>query len=349
MRKSSFFRKIATHIESGLPVAVSRLPGKTTLEAYLQTSKETFQIKDFSEKGFVFAPFDVQSPAIYIPKAHSERLAAAPLSLKKTPILHTIREEGRLRFENLVEKALSHIASTQIKKVALARVLEVDFEQARTVDIFKNLLSAYPNAYVYLWFHPATGLWIGATPERFIQLKNKRLKTVSLAGTRLASKTPVPWTLKEIEEQQIVTAFIEEALRPYAKRYNVSDTKEARAGDLQHLKTKITADLKEKTRLAELVNALHPTPAVGGVPKAASIAFIRENEGFDRAYYTGFLGALNPQKGARLFVNIRCMRLENNRKGKLFVGAGITAGSDPQKEWDETQNKAATILRALSL
>ncbi|MFB1039347.1 MAG: chorismate-binding protein, partial [Polaribacter sp.] len=104
--------------------------------------------------------------------------------------------------------------------------------------------------------------------------------------------------------------------------------------------------------LEELIRALHPTPAVCGLPRELARTFLFENENYDRSFYTGFLGELNLQdskdtaKSSALFVNLRCMRIQNN-KAAIFVGGGITKDSDAANEWEETVFKAKTMKRML--
>jgi isochorismate synthase len=103
-----------------------------------------------------------------------------------------------------------------------------------------------------------------------------------------------------------------------------------------------------KKLAAELLLKLHPTPAVGGIPKNASLEFIKANEGYDREFYSGFLGPMDPKKGSRLYVNLRCLQLLE-KDALLYAGAGITAGSNPESEWDETEHKLRTLLHPLSI
>lgn len=99
--------------------------------------------------------------------------------------------------------------------------------------------------------------------------------------------------------------------------------------------------------MEKLINALHPTPAVCGLPKAVAEAFILQNENYDRSYYSGYLGELNLNERTSLFVNLRCVELENNL-ASIYVGGGITADSIPENEWEETVSKAEVMKKVLS-
>ena len=160
-------------------------------------------------------------------------------------------------------------------------------------------------------------------------------------------KEPV-WGQKEIEEQQMVSDHIEKKLDAFSDDVKLDTTKSVKAGNLWHLKTKISASLSPNTNVNEIIKVLHPTPAVCGIPVSQARAFILDNEGYDRAYYTGFLGDinLNSEDEISLFVNLRCMELTKNY-ATVFVGGGITASSNPEAEWIETQNKSQTMLNIL--
>ena len=147
---------------------------------------------------------------------------------------------------------------------------------------------------VYCWYHPKVGLWIGATPELLFKVEGKQLTTISLAGTQPYRRISKPiWTNKEIEEQQIVTDYIKHQIEPYTKHVNISDVETIKAGNLLHLKSRITSIIDDSADLKSIIEALHPTPAVCGFPKQKAKDFILNNENYNREYYTGFLGELN--------------------------------------------------------
>jgi len=136
----------------------------------------------------------------------------------------------------------------------------------------------------------------------------------------------------------------------------MSSTESIRAGMLWHLKTTITGALDSGNSLKQIIEDLHPTPAVCGLPKEAAQDFILSMENYDRKYYTGFLGELNIEaldvstknvdSKTTLYVNLRCMEL-TEKEAFIYVGGGITEASDPEKEWQETEDKSLTMLQVL--
>jgi isochorismate synthase len=194
---------------------------------------------------------------------------------------------------------------------------------------------------------------LGATPEQLLKANKDEIKTVALAGTQVFDGTEnVVWETKEKEEQQFVTDFITNNLKDYASEVSVSAPYTAKAGNILHIKTDITAKLKDKKDLKNVIQTLHPTPAVCGLPKEATKSFIITNEGYNRDYYSGFLGELNIDlatfraEQSDLFVNLRCMKIVGNF-AELFIGCGITSESNPEKEFLETVNKSMTMKKVL--
>lgn len=393
-----FFERIKNQLAKELPFVAYRNPlsGSEEIKAFLQKDQVVHQVIDYSESGFVFAPFERHRKPILIPAEKSEQLTGSfKLSLvegNKNDSESTGKEAGqetaRHRHVDLVSKAISAIRSGEFRKVVLSRKEILETEDVHPVSLFKSLLQGYPAAFVYIWYHPKVGCWLGATPEILLQVERNRFRTMSLAGTQKFNGTvDVSWGEKEREEQQLVTDSIIENLNSLSEKTEISGPFTTKAGNLLHLRTDISGTLKYNLkdapkkkgaqnggsadvfgiRLEDLISAIHPTPAVCGLPKEPARQFILENENYDREFYTGFLGELNLKKELRrsnnrrnrenqaytsilqsstLFVNLRCMKL-NAGKAELFVGGGITRESDPEAEWEETRNKAETMKLVL--
>jgi len=248
----------------------------------------------------------------------------------------------------------------------VSRKETIYLKETNAVVLFQRLLNTYKNAFVYCWYHPKVGLWLGATPETLLSVTGKRFTTMSLAGTQAKNKAiETKWQSKETEEQQLVTNFIVENLESKVETLTVGKTETVEAGNLLHLRTKISGLLN--TNLKHIVSALHPTPAVCGLPKNVTKQFILENENYNREFYTGFLGELNLKEEksrntnrrnvennaygsiktvSNLYVNLRCMQLTDT-KASLYVGGGITKDSIPENEFQETVNKAETMKKVL--
>ncbi|KKN22444.1 hypothetical protein LCGC14_0915170 [marine sediment metagenome] len=364
-----FLERITTHFSKQLPFVAYRKPNEVTVKAIFQNDDQLHSLETYTETGFVFAPFAEEQPTVLLKPDTIVEIPASELpfnTLEPNSLRETVDQEKRDAHLHLIKRGMDEIEKGSIEKVVLSRRIETGSDLL-PIDLFKKLLVSYPNALCYLWYHPKVGLWLGATPEILILLKNRQLTTMSLAGTqKFTGKDYVEWGNKELEEQQLVTNYIVNALKGLVDKLEKTDTETVRAGNLLHLRTKITG-VVSKDNVKDIVKALHPTPAVCGMPKANARDFITNYENYDREYYTGFLGELNlkteKQRSARrknqenqayraisstttLYVNLRCMQLKND-KAFLYVGGGITKDSNPEREWEETVAKSETMLSIL--
>ncbi|MBK8339079.1 MAG: chorismate-binding protein [Flavobacteriales bacterium] len=253
-------------------------------------------------------------------------------------------------FQDAVESAVSAIACGAMQKVVLSRTLNTPLAGSHLPDLYINAMHEHPDAFVALAHTPLHGTWIGASPEHLVFEEEDRVRVDALAGTLpigIAPTEPHAWSEKERNEQMLVTeSVLDTFLHLEFKEVIARGPTVVHAGQVAHLRTFIHADLDDRM-LGDLVLALHPTPAVCGSPKAAAKTFIAAHEQHDRALYAGFWGPWSPDGFTELFVNIRCMRVFEG-EAVLYVGAGIVADSDPKAEWDETEQKAQTWLRAIA-
>ena len=252
----------------------------------------------------------------------------------------------------MVEEGISLIKNNSLKKIVFARSKSVSYpEQYNPINHFSSLCEAYKNTFVSLIFTPETGAWMGATPEALLNLTaTGLLKTVALAGTQVYEPSIDPkqaiWRQKEIEEQALVSRYIIECFKKVRVReYDDIGPRTIIAGDLMHLKTDFSVDtvaIDYPYLGTSMLELLHPTSAVCGMPKDISIQHLLEKELYNRQYFSGFIGPININHESNIFVNIRCMQLCKN-KVIVYAGAGITEDSIPENEWQETEMKMKTI------
>jgi isochorismate synthase len=357
------FDKITAFQKNELPFVVYRKPNAQTISGFFMEDDSLAHTVNFSESGFVFAPFNESEKSILFPLEKAE-VIFEPLSLEgvfsgeKLFFVDAASKESHIK---VVEKAIHKIKTTVLKKVVISRKERIELVDFNILEVYKKLLQNYKNAFVYVWFHPKVGLWLGATPETLLQIENSAFKTMSLAGTQVHHGDPesnsvqvenVVWKRKELEEQQLVTDFIKDQVKDITMNLKTDKTKTVKAGNLLHLKTKVTGVLAGKSTLKELIRALHPTPAVCGLPRNNARKFIIENEDYTRSFYTGFLGEIHfdsmnlSSKNSSLFVNLRCMEIQD-KNAFVYVGGGITKDSDATKEWEETVSKSKTMKKVL--
>lgn len=358
--------RIEDRISRELPFVIYRKPRSSVTNVIFQNDAELHHVVDYSEVGFAFAPFDGNRKTILI-KPDAVLKDDSTYEVNSSPSKISIDDDlsERSIYVDLVKRAISEIKAGTFDKVVLSRSFEVG-RTSNGLALFCSLVSKYDNALRYLWYHPKVGTWLGATPEILLRIENNRFTTMSLAGTQKYQKGADPgWGAKEKEEQAMVTRFIASATQELVDELKISETESVRAGNVWHLRTKLSGIIKGS--LSEVVKALHPTPAICGMPMDASKKFIQNNENYDRHFYTGFLGELNfkiekdraastknvenkmyriVRSVTELFVNLRCMQLTDNT-ATLYVGGGITKDSDPEKEWEETLAKSQTMLEVL--
>jgi isochorismate synthase len=352
--------KARNQFRQNLPFVIYKKPNNSNVIGLFQQNDTLFEATDFTEKGFVFASFD-GSKTFLIPENQSETISVV-FQKKEISVSQkedaTTNELAKNNFKNLVANGIQAIENKQFKKVVLSRKETVDLVNFDWVAAFEKLAQLYPSTFAYCFFHPKVGIWLGATPEQLLKANDKEFKTIALAGTQKDSgSNEIIWQTKEQEEQQFVTDYIVETLNDTASEVLVSKPYSIKAGSIWHIKTDISGTLNSGSSLREVIQLLHPTPAVCGLPKDKSKAFILGNENYDRTFYTGFLGELNVEDQTDLFVNLRCMEIEDASspklsglamtKANLFMGCGITKDSIPEKEWEESCNKSATMKKVL--
>ena len=348
----SIFERVKIQQKLHLPFVIYRKPNSKTLIGIFQKDDHLYFSEDFTEKGFVFAPFS--GVPICFPFDKSEVKFNNIYFKNYTEVSHQVETllEEKEQFKALVEKGIEVIKAGIFNKIVISRretVAVPDFDLETT---FEKMIHNYTTAFCYCWYHPKIGLWMGATPEQLFKAKEFKFQTMALAGTQSYSgEEEVLWKSKERKEQEFVTEFIIDKLKKETKEVQVSEPYTARAGNLLHLRTDIEGILHQDSNLKNVIDILHPTPAVCGLPKDLAKAFIEQNEGYDREFYTGFLGEINLDYATNdiasdLYVNLRCMKIEDNM-ANLFIGCGITKDSKPELEWEETVNKAKTMKQIL--
>jgi len=368
MRNNVFVDTVNQLINKNLPFALYYPPGEEEPDLVVQTEGPLFTADSYEElngaSGFVFAPFTIspRTPLVVIrPDLHVKGFSAisALTTAEQSPQGPSLpeqaqglpREMNKADYMRMAEPLLRLIREGECEKVVLSRTLHVDLTESTYLgDMLLKLKAKLDHAFVSLVHLPEIGTWMGATPELLLKKRPGRYFTVSLAGTLPVSGEPVelPWTDKEIREQEIVTEFIEMQLQNFGiADYSKNGPFTAFAGNVAHLKTEFDfPDDKVHNDLGRFITALHPTSAVCGSSREKARNYILTQETHDREYYCGFLGEWNLAGRLNLYVNIRCMKLLDHR-ACLYVGGGITEDSVLENEWEEMTHKAKTLLSIL--
>ena len=359
----NFEKLVHVCLERNIPFVAYRLPGPgSEIKVWLQRSGKMLfveHVADLAGKtGFVYAPFHrlTNFPVIFfepefiveagqVSNTLIRELEDAPPLYQDyaSGIPEEMSREGYLQQVDRIVHSLDEV----LAKVVLSRVKVVEkpdkFDEAA---FFLSAARNYPGAFVHLIHIPGAGTWSGASPELLLTADGGQVTTVALAGTRKITGSDNPeWGEKEIEEQEMVSRHVEQVITDAGiSDFSRGQAETINAGHLQHISTVFSFgqdDLRDD--ITAFISALHPTPAVCGLPVEQALEVIRKAETHNREYYAGYCGPVRFEGETNLFVNLRCMKILPEDLA-IFVGGGLTKQSVAADEWNETEWKAKTLL-----
>jgi isochorismate synthase len=242
-----------------------------------------------------------------------------------------------------VEVGVGLLKNNLAKKVVLSRIISIAQNGLTSESIFNAFNEKFPNAAVFAFTDENREEWVGATPELLFKKRGRNYSTISLAGTRKAGSED-NWGAKEIEEQHLVTEFIQHELEIFgAEKIQCGELQTRNAGSIEHLCNEISFEYSGDWK--NVMQALHPTPAVCGLSREKAKELIQQIEKHDREYYTGLIG-IEQGENVDVYVILRCLKIADG-KLHVFVGAGITSESTPALEARETRWKAESITNVI--
>lgn len=277
----------------------------------------------------------------------------------------TVEQAIELKPVEKVESTISHTTTSREEYLdAIARIvarLRADGGKtviARTISSEARIdvvaatecyFAANPTSFRCLCYTPANGCWLIATPELLLRVDKNDLRytTFSLAGTRphTDDSEDAAWDGKNIEEQAIVSRYIDNVLTSYGCAPDTIDKHTKVANRVEHLCTVFSGRVNGVDDYAELVNLLSPTPALAGYPRETALNEIAATESVPRGLYGGYVGIDSPQD-IQAWVTIRCCKLDAEGY-TIYTGSGITPESTPEDEWQETNLKASALKSIL--
>jgi isochorismate synthase len=377
---------ISEAAEKSSALALWKLPGSDLKHAIISDRARLLDTDDLLEElepGFMMAPFDKNKKRHFLPAGmlltFENGKLRAPVTAEEDASAQWLRErlpirlaaersasvtmarpnanaDTRAPFEKLVAECIEEIERGTFEKIVPSRSRTVTLPDSFDIATsFQKLCAIYPEALISFVNIPGCGIWLGASPEVLVGVRNKStFRTVALAGTKPylpgTDIKSVAWTQKEIEEQALVERYVISCFKKVRLReYEEHGPRTAVAGNLLHLKSEFTVDMKA-TNFPQIgsvmLSLLHPTSAVCGMPLDPSLEFLQRREGYGRGFYSGYLGPVNVNNDIDLFVNLRCMQI-TGKEATLYAGAGVTVDSDPEKEWAETEMKLNTLLNVI--
>ena len=360
--------------------AIFRLPHAdhaTLIEGEVQTLSSLTNLN--GRHGFVIAPFVAtpQTPILLIkpdkisqdsllpscvPSVASDQRSSAPFTTHLFPPPHSHSLPLTPLHSYIKDFTTFHEAlmTGQFQKLVLARcATEPNDSSAEPLALFHKACELYPRMFIALVSTPQSGTWLTATPEILLESlpQSDHWRTIALAGTMRLHDDELDgeglhlrWSTKNIQEQRYVASFIADTLYRLGISYEEEGPRTVRAANLVHLRSDFTF-IYSSTRVGELLAALHPTPAVSGLPKDKALDFITTHEQTPRRYYSGFMGPINitpiHSPSTNLYVSLRCMQIDDEAY-RLYAGGGLLRDSTCEKEWQETETKMETMRKLLN-
>lgn len=336
-----------------------RLPFAQTYTKIEQTEGEIAQLSSCTQlngaKGFVVAPFQItdEHPILLI---RPDRITTLPVEQYhlSTSIHYTLSTTNTKEYAIDFANYHAQLENGTFRKIVLARSATFQLETpADAHQLFLKACARYPRMFIALVAMPDGSYWLTATPEILLDGVGEQWRTIALAGTMQlqgeelnGEGETVRWSTKNIQEQRIVATYIAECLERFSLDFREEGPRTVRAAHLVHLRSDFTFAMSDPSRIGDLLQALHPTPAVCGLPKRETFNFIVKNEHSPRQYYSGFMGPMGLDGETHLYVSLRCMQMVGNEY-HLYAGGGLLKDSQLEQEWQETEAKMQTMRNLL--
>ena len=300
--------------------------------------------------GFKVASFDdSRYPDVFIPKgfnAYDFCNHETDSCIKNSTIpFGNFSETTRNEYTSAFQRCIKALQNGSLEKIVLSKVIRCKYSSIDWGLAFQQMAEKYPQAFIFIFNSRETGAWAGASPETLARFHDSQFSTMALAGTKLASDYDKEWGMKEIQEQEYVADYIENIFIRNDIAYTKFPKTTLTAGRVAHLCNKFTANVGSMNVAELLVNKLHPTPALCGLPTDIAKTAISEIESHPRTYYGGFLGPVTPSS-FDFFVNLRSLTFDRDSQ-ILFCGGGLTIDSNEDSEWLETEAKSQTMKTIL--
>lgn len=274
------------------------------------------------------------------------------------PEVQSRRELAPDAYPAAVGQALEAIDQREYEKIVLARSIELEADRPwQPLDTLNRLRERFSGCFTFSFAGGDARSFIGATPERLLQIRNGHLLTEAIAGSAPRGATAGEDAkhardLLESEKDLHEHVCVRDSILRRLQKVGVEGLAEAQPqllllANVQHLRTRIEAEVGESVHLLDILPEMHPTPAVGGSPREDAVPHIAELEQIERGLYAGVVGWFNHLNEGEMIVGIRSALIEG-KLARLYAGAGIVEGSDPEKEMRETEMKLSALLDVLS-
>ena len=338
--------------------AIYRLPHEDHATLITQSVGEPMELHSLTElngkQGFLVAPFEVKAdqPVVLI-QGKTETIALSNEQLTADDGKNRLPSDMSNYYKVDFANYHSQLEADKFRKIVLARCADEQMPNGvKPIDLFYRACQLYPRLFIALVDTEKSGCWLTATPEILLDGHGADWRTIALAGTMKlegdqldGEGETLTWSTKNIQEQRIVATYITECLEQFTDDFREEGPRTVRAANLVHLRSDFTFKLADNNKIGDLLQALHPTPAVCGLPKREAFKFIVKNEHTPRRYYSGFMGPV-AQEDTHLYVSLRCMNIDGD-VCHLYAGGGLLKDSVEEQEWLETEAKMETMKKLL--
>ena len=334
-----------TTFSEGDSFAAYSMPGSSDFHVTFQDDHSYTATPPDSDPYFVIAPFRRDQEASKYIRA-DQLLLNQKFSLNMNTTCQ-FRSTEQDKYLSDVQRIITDIEARHYQKLVYSRIITAGRNEQSIYQIYRSLVERYTGAFVFCYYTPDGGCWMGATPESLIEDGGDRFRTVALAGTQMdrgVSLDEVTWQAKEVHEHHYLKEYIDHHLTQEGISFTEGRTQTVKAGNVVHISTEFAID-KVKP-ITDMANLLHPGPAICGTPQNIAQQHIQSYEDHDREDYCGYIGLVGIDDCHAIYINLRSMQIFKEVL-MLYVGGGITKDSIPQDEWDETQNKSLTILSVI--
>ncbi len=272
------------------------------------------------------------------------------------PTFRARADRSHADFRGQVKAALSAIALGDLEKVVVARSIELTYEPGfDPVALLDRLRHTHPTCTTFCVAR-GSSVFLGSTPEDLVRVRGDRVTTAAVAGSAPRGRSPeedsqlgraLCESKKEQAEHAIVVRGLREALAPCCRELEVSEAPRLlRLDGIQHLETPISGKLRHPNSVLELIDRIHPSPSVGGAPRRAACEWLEREEKLDRGWYAAPVGFVDRRGAGEFVVALRAAQIRPGA-ARLFAGAGVVEGSEPEAELRETQLKLRALMAPL--
>ena len=323
--------------------AIYRLPHEDHATLITQSVGEPMELHSLTElngkQGFVVAPFEVKAdqPVVLI-QGKTETIALSNEQLTADDGKNRLPSDMSNYYKVDFANYHSQLEADKFRKIVLARCADEQMPNGvKPIDLFYRACQLYPRLFIALVDTEKSGCWLTATPEILLDGHGADWRTIALAGTMKlegdqldGEGETLTWSTKNIQEQRIVATYITECLEQFTDDFREEGPRTVRAANLVHLRSDFTFKLADNNKIGDLLQALHPTPAVCGLPKREAFKF---------------MGPV-AQEDTHLYVSLRCMNIDGD-VCHLYAGGGLLKDSVEEQEWLETEAKMETMKKLL--